>query len=77
MAAPTVFAAYDPKSVLIGAVETVEKTVTNRTRVKSFTQGAALLPSGTAYVTGDTPSFSSATGSSAGLLRDPTSATLT
>lgn len=34
-------------------------------------QGAAILPSGTAYVTGDVPAFSTATGASLSLIRDP------
>lgn len=75
---PRVLAGYDPKSVLLGVAEAeLPPSASGKPRTRSFLQGAAFLPSGSAYVVGDAPSFSSASGSSLGLVRDPSSPYLT
>ncbi|MFZ3233535.1 MAG: hypothetical protein WA194_08695 [Patescibacteria group bacterium] len=63
-------AAYDPKTVSIGAMDVVEFSANGTARARAYLQGAAILSNGTAYVTGDAPGFSSSTGASLGLIRD-------
>lgn len=72
------FAAYDPKAVLLGAADAaLPPSASGKLRTRTFLQAAAVLPSGTAFVVGDAPSFQTASGGSSGLVRDPSSPYLT
>ncbi|MFB0964622.1 MAG: hypothetical protein QMC36_02845, partial [Patescibacteria group bacterium] len=70
-------AAYDPKTVIIGAADAMDVSSAGMSRARPLLQGAAILSNGVAYVTGDVPTLNSSTGASLSLIRDPAKASST